>query len=141
LTKFGRIKEERLLVVQDLGIQLSTVYWTGKVNNTFIDKEEIQDIILNEFISCHRVFVSLNIIVRGRSKMSLAFKHMFPRFQYILTVYRGVRAVMYKEAEEAGGKGPSDDSVPVISSVTLPATWYVPPLLPTGKSSRRADAT
>lgn len=101
MSKFNQVKEERVLVVQDLGIQLSTVYWTGRHADTFIDKDKIQDIVINEGITRCKVIFYMSIILEGEEKnMRLVFSHIFLRLPLILKVYRGLRAVIYQEVEE-----------------------------------------
>jgi len=98
--KLTQVKEERVLVVQDLGIQLSTVYWTGRHADTFIDKDKIKDIIINEGITRCKVIFYMSIMLEGEENMRLVFSHIFLRLPLILKVYRGIRAVIYQELEE-----------------------------------------
>jgi len=98
--KLTQVKEERVLVVQDLGIQLSTVYWTGRHADTFIDKDKIKDIIINEGITRCKVIFYMAIILKGEDSMRLVFSHICLRLPLVLKVYRGIRAVIYQELEE-----------------------------------------
>lgn len=100
IQNFGRVKEERVLVVQDLGVQLSTEYYDGRVKNCFIDNHNIQDIIINEGFSCCKVIFYMAIIVAGDDTMRLVFANSNLRFKELRRVYQGVRAIMYNEPED-----------------------------------------
>lgn len=52
LMRRGAVKEESLLVIRQLGVQLTTKYYSGKEDSQFIDNSKIEAVILNEGITC-----------------------------------------------------------------------------------------
>jgi len=99
LSKRAIVREESVLVVHDLGIQLKKTFWSGNEKVTFIDKNQIKDVIINEGITMCQVIYYMAVIVEGKQNMVLAFEHLFPKLNMLTDIYRGVRAVMYSEPE------------------------------------------
>ena len=62
-----------MLVVRDLGIQVSTRYRCGLNNSQFIDRGRIADVIINEGIRHLQVVYYLAIVVTGETNMIVAF--------------------------------------------------------------------
>eukprot|EP01103_Thecamoeba_quadrilineata_P021552 TRINITY_DN993_c0_g1_i6.p1 TRINITY_DN993_c0_g1~~TRINITY_DN993_c0_g1_i6.p1 ORF type:complete len:104 (-),score=12.19 TRINITY_DN993_c0_g1_i6:191-502(-) len=91
------IKKESLLVIPDMGVQVTTVHFSGKRNDLFIDKTKIQSIIINEGIQCFRVIFYMAFIVKGHDKMIIAFENLCPRLDDLLKVYHGTRTVILQE--------------------------------------------
>ncbi len=67
-------RKESLTVLREMGIQLETVYYSGKRTNTFIEKQKIKSIIINEAIKSMDVVVYMAFILEGKTAMTLAFQ-------------------------------------------------------------------
>jgi hypothetical protein len=94
------VKEERILCVRNVGVQVKTRYLTGRLRSQFIDCSKISDIIINEGINMLQVKFYLAIIVEGQDRMVVVFEHLLPRLNpVLLQVYRGARAILFNEAE------------------------------------------
>lgn len=89
-----RVKQESLLVMRDLGVQLRTVYNSGRVVRTFIDRENILDIIINEGITGCRILYYLAVVVKGEKRMSVVFSNLYPPFSTVLQVYQSSKEVL-----------------------------------------------
>ncbi|CBJ31445.1 glycosyltransferase [Ectocarpus siliculosus] len=94
----SRVREEFLLVVRELGVQVTTKYVDGREKTTFLDKAKIKAILINEGITMHRVVFYLAFVVAGRDKMVVAFENLQPRLNVLIKVYRGTRAAILGEA-------------------------------------------
>ncbi|KAK9721487.1 hypothetical protein K7432_003405 [Basidiobolus ranarum] len=98
-SKLGHIRQESILAVRDVGVQVKTTYLMGRTVSQFIDKSKIGEIIINEGFTMLQVKYYLAIIVE-KKKMVVVFEHLLPRLNILLTVYRGTRAIMFNEHEE-----------------------------------------
>ena len=90
--KLRQVQEESVLVVADMGVQLTVSYRFGGQSCRFIDMADVQDILVNEGIAQQRTRYYLAFVVRGEGKLVLAFQHFTPRLDDLLCVYRGTRA-------------------------------------------------
>jgi hypothetical protein len=66
--------QETIIVIRELGVQLETRYHSGKQTHTFIDKQKIKSIIINEGIVCYDIVFYMAFIVEGKNKIVLAFQ-------------------------------------------------------------------
>lgn len=58
---FVKIDQETLLIIDSLGIQMTSSYASGKESTTFIEMDKVKDVIINEAIYMVSVYgVSLN---------------------------------------------------------------------------------
>ncbi|CAM9500849.1 unnamed protein product [Pylaiella littoralis] len=106
----SRVREESLLVVRELGVQVTTKYVDGREKSTFLDKAKIKAILINEGITMHRVVFYLAFVVAGRDKMVVAFENLKPRLHILIKIYsRGTRAAILGEAGDEQQQRQSDD--------------------------------
>eukprot|EP00744_Colponema_vietnamica_P019927 GILI01028241.1.p1 GENE.GILI01028241.1~~GILI01028241.1.p1 ORF type:complete len:178 (+),score=29.46 GILI01028241.1:40-573(+) len=98
--KMSMVKEESLLIIQELGVQIKRRYYSGKERHLFIDRTKIVDIIINEGFTMHSVIFYMAFIVQGKDKMVLPFEHFYPRLDSLLKVYRGTRSIIFGEPDE-----------------------------------------
>ncbi|RGB40912.1 GPI-GlcNAc transferase complex, PIG-H component-domain-containing protein [Rhizophagus diaphanus] len=98
--KLNIVKEESILSIRDVGIQVKTIYMNGRSVSRFIDKSKISDIIINEGITMLQVKFYMTIIVDGQDRMVVVFEHLLPKLNILLQVYRGTRYVIFNEIEE-----------------------------------------
>lgn len=82
---------ESVLVVADMGVQLTVSYRFGGLSCRFIDIADVQDVFVHEAIAQQRTRYYLAFVVRGEDKLVLAFQHFTPRLDDLLCVYRGTR--------------------------------------------------
>ncbi|KAF0532445.1 putative glycosyltransferase [Gigaspora margarita] len=74
-TKFNIVKQESILSIRDIGIQVETVY----INVKFY----------------------MAIIVEGQDRMVVVFQHLLPKYSILIQVYRGTRSIIFNESEES----------------------------------------
>ena len=82
---------ESVVVVADMGVQLTVSYRFGGQSCRFIDIADVQDVLVNEGIAQQRTQYYLAFVVRGEDKLVLAFQHFTPRLDDLLSAYRGTR--------------------------------------------------
>ncbi|KAF2077614.1 hypothetical protein CYY_001077 [Polysphondylium violaceum] len=88
------VKEESLIVMRELGVQIKRKYFLRPDTLEFIDKNKIQNVIINEGITKHNVIFYMAFIVEGKNKMVLAFEDLIPRLNILLQIYRGTLSVI-----------------------------------------------
>lgn len=70
------VKEESVLVIRDLGVQLRTRYVNGKETSLFLDKNHIQSVIINEGIwrLCTIKFYLCFLLDNKKDRLVVAFQ-------------------------------------------------------------------
>lgn len=71
----GTVVQESLLVVRDLGIQVSTKTYSGKETKVFHDISRIRDCVLNEYVTFWYVRQYLAIIIENEKQMVVPFRN------------------------------------------------------------------
>mmetsp|Transcript_17029 Transcript_17029/g.22150 ORF Transcript_17029/g.22150 Transcript_17029/m.22150 type:complete len:202 (+) Transcript_17029:72-677(+) len=104
------VKEEILLVIEDLGIQLCCKYQNGKEEIQFYDKARIKGVFINEGITLHRVIFYLAFVMERHSKMVVAFQHLNPKLEVLQEIYRCTRSMLF-ENYSAGASAKGMDKV------------------------------
>lgn len=92
--KLFQIKEESLLVIKDLGVEIKTSYMLLRSETLFIDQARILEVILNEGVYEWEVRFYMAIIIEGQDSMEVVFHHLKPRLSVLLPVYHGTRACL-----------------------------------------------
>eukprot|EP01055_Gregarina_sp_Pseudo9_P004661 Gregarina_sp_Pseudo_9__4660@NODE_484_length_2725_cov_21_191363_g456_i0_p1_GENE_NODE_484_length_2725_cov_21_191363_g456_i0NODE_484_length_2725_cov_21_191363_g456_i0_p1_ORF_typecomplete_len259_score54_75PIGH/PF10181_9/1_7e12bVLRF1/PF18826_1/0_36_NODE_484_length_2725_cov_21_191363_g456_i019492659 len=117
------VEEEALLAVRSMGLQLSRSYCSGREQSLFIDVGRIQDILVNEAFSGHRV-VSRLLVAGARSVggkedskpiIHVPFDAARPRMQEIVYCWKFLRAVLFLESHHTPIPPPSSVSAPFVS--------------------------
>eukprot|EP00073_Rattus_norvegicus_P024999 XP_006240327.1 PREDICTED: phosphatidylinositol N-acetylglucosaminyltransferase subunit H isoform X1 [Rattus norvegicus] len=65
---FVKIDQETLLIIDSLGIQMTSSYASGKESTTFIEMNKVKDIIINEAIYMQKVIYYLCILLKDPGK-------------------------------------------------------------------------
>ncbi|KAI8148697.1 GPI-GlcNAc transferase complex, PIG-H component-domain-containing protein [Fennellomyces sp. T-0311] len=99
--KTKTVKQESILAVKDIGVQVRTVYWGGRSVSKFIDQHKIDDIIINEGITMWQIKSYMAILVKQQDRMVVVFEHLLPRLRpVLLDVYWGTRAVIFPHSTQ-----------------------------------------
>ncbi|XP_036698917.1 phosphatidylinositol N-acetylglucosaminyltransferase subunit H isoform X1 [Balaenoptera musculus] len=61
---FVKIDHETLLIIDSLGIQMTSSYASGKESTTFIEMGEVKDVVINEAIYMQKVIYYLCILLK-----------------------------------------------------------------------------
>ncbi|KAI8970008.1 GPI-GlcNAc transferase complex, PIG-H component-domain-containing protein [Mycotypha africana] len=92
------VRQESILAIKDVGIQVRTIYWGGSSVSRFISKNRIEDIIINEGISFWQIKSYMAILVNDEDKMIVVFEHLLPRLRPILLeAYKGTRKIIFSQ--------------------------------------------
>ncbi|KAJ8953035.1 hypothetical protein NQ314_007409 [Rhamnusium bicolor] len=92
---YATVKEENLVVVKDLGFQLTTKYLLG-VKIIFIPKEQVQKIFINEVIFRHKVIYLLSLLTKEmhiNDQLVPLFFDTLPRLACIKLIYKNLKTL------------------------------------------------
>eukprot|EP00921_Rhytidocystis_pertsovi_P023687 GHVQ01037982.1.p1 GENE.GHVQ01037982.1~~GHVQ01037982.1.p1 ORF type:complete len:176 (+),score=9.59 GHVQ01037982.1:27-530(+) len=95
LIRYNTPKEESMLVIADLGIQLQTLLFSGARRYYFVDYARIKDIVLNEGVVAHDIIFYLAILVQDVNKLIVPFEAYPPRLKDLLPVYKNLYSVIF----------------------------------------------
>ncbi|CAO0789968.1 unnamed protein product [Mucor circinelloides] len=92
------VRKESILAIRDVGIQVKTTYWGGSSVSRFINRNKIDDVIINEGISFWQIKSYMAILVKDEDKMVVVFEHLLPRLKpVLLRVYQGTRTIIFTQ--------------------------------------------
>jgi hypothetical protein len=92
-------KEEKLLVLQSLGLQVSSsgwFYWITE-RTRFIPKSNVLDIVIHEAFRGFEIRYILAIMVLNEEKLEVVFSDLLPRRTVLEKVWRGSKDCLSKE--------------------------------------------
>ncbi|KAH8556946.1 GPI-GlcNAc transferase complex, PIG-H component-domain-containing protein [Umbelopsis sp. PMI_123] len=96
--KLSTIKEESILAVRNVGVQVKTTYLSGRSRSHFIERSRICDIIIHEAITMWQVKFYMAIITAKQDKMTVVFEHLLPPLNpTLITVYHGARSMIFSD--------------------------------------------
>ncbi|XP_015925558.1 phosphatidylinositol N-acetylglucosaminyltransferase subunit H [Parasteatoda tepidariorum] len=93
-----KVKEESLLVIASLGLQLTTTFVTGRKASQFFHRHDVYDIVINEGFFMQRIIFYLAILLQDMkdplkiSSIVPLFQYTFPRLNCLEKIYNGVQA-------------------------------------------------
>ncbi|XP_017356341.1 phosphatidylinositol N-acetylglucosaminyltransferase subunit H isoform X1 [Cebus imitator] len=100
---FVKIDQETLLIIDSLGIQMTSSYASGKESTTFIEMGKVKDIVINEAIYMQKVIYYLCILLKdpvephGISQVVPVFQSAKPRLDCLIEVYRSCQEILAQQ--------------------------------------------
>lgn len=97
---FVKIDQETLLIIDSLGIQMTSSYASGKESTTFIEMGKVKDVVINEAIYMQKVIYYLCILLkdplepRQISQVVPVFQSAKPRLDCLIEVYKSCQEVL-----------------------------------------------
>uniref|UniRef100_A0A9L0JTH7 Phosphatidylinositol glycan anchor biosynthesis class H n=1 Tax=Equus asinus TaxID=9793 RepID=A0A9L0JTH7_EQUAS len=97
---FVKIDQETLLIIDSLGIQMTSSYASGKESTTFIEMGKVKDLVINEAIYMQKVIYYLCILLKdpvephGISQVVPVFQSAKPRLDCLIEVYRSCQEIL-----------------------------------------------
>ncbi|XP_025031426.1 phosphatidylinositol N-acetylglucosaminyltransferase subunit H isoform X2 [Python bivittatus] len=97
---FVKIDQESLLIIDSLGIQMTSSYASGKENTTFIEMNQVKDVVINEAIYMQKVIYYLCILLRDPiephaiSEVVPLFQSSKPRLDCLVEVYKSCQEIL-----------------------------------------------
>ncbi|ORZ25298.1 GPI-GlcNAc transferase complex, PIG-H component-domain-containing protein [Absidia repens] len=94
--KLRNVKQESLLVMRDIGVQVKTTYWSGRTESRFINRLKIENVVINEGITLWQIKPYIAILLKDQDKMLIVFENLLPPLHpALLTTYRGTRQLLF----------------------------------------------
>ncbi|XP_029806347.1 phosphatidylinositol N-acetylglucosaminyltransferase subunit H isoform X2 [Suricata suricatta] len=96
---FVKIDQESLLIIDSLGIQMTSSYASGKESTTFFEMGQVKDVVINEAIYM-KVIYYLCILLKDPvephriSQVVPVFQSAKPRLDCLIEVYRSCQEVL-----------------------------------------------
>lgn len=102
------VELESLLVMEGVGLQLTTRYVTGSERVRFVEAAQVKEVFINEATRLTHVIFYMGVVIRGAAKgdparqysIVVPFKELEPPLMHLKPVYLGTRALLMGEAEE-----------------------------------------
>lgn len=82
------VKEEKITIINGIGIELKLYYSIGAVKTKFIGDSSINAILIHESIHGSGVRYALAFIIQGDKKLTLCFSHVYPGIRNLTIVYK-----------------------------------------------------
>lgn len=99
--RLKRIYSEEVLVIRDVGMQLTTRNCRGDVvKRKFLDQSRIRTIFIHEAFFRQQVIFYLGVLVDNEEKVTVLFEETVPRLNVLRPILCGLRAVLFQESEE-----------------------------------------
>lgn len=83
---------EKVLAIKGTGIQIDTLFKSGKTQTLFINLERIEGVIINEGITCGRIICYMAIIVDGMDELITFFEDL--PLDVLKDVWKGMTNIM-----------------------------------------------
>ncbi|KAG8554616.1 hypothetical protein GDO81_003848 [Engystomops pustulosus] len=103
-----KVDHESLLILGSLGIQTTSTYASGRENTVFIEMCRVQDVVINEGISMHRVNYYLCLLLKdprnpqaGVSQVIPIFQSSQPRLDCLTEIYRSCQEILSSQRSKA----------------------------------------
>ncbi|KAL8523218.1 hypothetical protein ACS0TY_013258 [Phlomoides rotata] len=92
-----QVEKESVIVFPDFGVQLETVYQSGKTLRQFVPIGKILKPVLNECVTPVTCYWSLSLILRGEEQLLLVFKGLYPPVTMLVPIWKALCAAIDDE--------------------------------------------
>lgn len=89
-----QIEKESVIILPAFGVQLETVYRSGKTVNQFVPIDKILKPVLNECVTPVTCYWSLSLILRGEDDLLLVFKGLYPPATMLVPIWKALCAAI-----------------------------------------------
>lgn len=83
------VAEENFICIKKLGVQISTIYATGRTLQEFIPQKFIADCVINEVIYSQSIIYVLILLVSKTEDSSNYSDHRYAKIKRIVTLFKG----------------------------------------------------
>ncbi|CAN4120429.1 unnamed protein product [Withania somnifera] len=88
------VKKESVLILPAFGVQLETLYGSGKRVRQFIPISRILKPVLTECVTPVTCYWSLSLIIRGEEELMLVFKELRPPVKMLVPIWKALCAAI-----------------------------------------------
>ncbi|KAG4305655.1 hypothetical protein PORY_001211 [Pneumocystis oryctolagi] len=86
---------ESLLVLHNLGLQVTLHYFLLPSRTRFIPLSDILDVVIHEGFIGLEVRYYLALIIRNEDTLQVIFENLLPRREFLETVYKEIQTIFY----------------------------------------------
>ncbi|XP_078262283.1 phosphatidylinositol N-acetylglucosaminyltransferase subunit H [Rhinoraja longicauda] len=103
---FSKVDQESMLIIGSIGVQMNTLYASGREHVNFIEMKKVKDIVINEGFYMQKVIYYLCILLidpespRGVSEVVPVFQSAKPRLDCLSQVYRSCQEILQQTQVE-----------------------------------------
>ncbi|XP_078089624.1 phosphatidylinositol N-acetylglucosaminyltransferase subunit H isoform X2 [Mustelus asterias] len=100
-----KIDQESVLIIGSIGVQMNTLYASGRENVRFIEMKKVKDIVINEAIYMKVIYYLCILLIdpgnpRGVSEVVPVFQSAKPRLDCLSQVYRSCQEILQRTQAE-----------------------------------------
>ncbi|PIN15801.1 GPI-GlcNAc transferase complex, PIG-H component [Handroanthus impetiginosus] len=95
-----RVEKESVIILPAFGVQLETVYRSGKIVRDFVPIGKILKPVLNECVTPVTCYWSLSLILRGEEELLLVFKELYPPVTMLVPIWKALCAAIDDKCSE-----------------------------------------
>ncbi|XP_043554155.1 phosphatidylinositol N-acetylglucosaminyltransferase subunit H isoform X2 [Chiloscyllium plagiosum] len=100
-----KIDQESMLIIGSIGVQMNTLYASGRESVRFIEMKKVKDIVINEAIYMKVIYYLCILLIdpgnpRGVSEVVPVFQSAKPRLDCLSQVYRSCQEILQQTQEE-----------------------------------------
>ncbi|KAG6397393.1 hypothetical protein SASPL_143560 [Salvia splendens] len=89
-----QVEKESVIILPAFGVQLETVYRSGKMVHQFVPIDKIMKSVLNECVTPVTCYWNLSLIIRGEDELLLAFKGLYTPITMLVPIWKALCAAI-----------------------------------------------
>ncbi|KAH6833785.1 phosphatidylinositolglycan-like protein [Perilla frutescens var. hirtella] len=89
-----QVEKESVIIFPAFGVQLETVYRSGKTVHQFVPIDKILKPVLYECVTPVTCYWSLSLILRGEDELLLVFKGLYPPVTMLIPIWKALCAAI-----------------------------------------------
>ncbi|TNV82633.1 hypothetical protein FGO68_gene868 [Halteria grandinella] len=90
----SKIVRERLVIIQNLGVQLESETIKGSVARRFIDSGRVRDIVINEYLTQFDIGEYIAVIVEKEKSLIIPFKNCKLKLKELIPIYQAAKRLI-----------------------------------------------
>ncbi|XP_032882546.1 phosphatidylinositol N-acetylglucosaminyltransferase subunit H isoform X2 [Amblyraja radiata] len=102
---FCKVDQESMLIIGSIGVQMNTLYASGREHVNFIEMKKVKDIVINEGFYMKVIYYLCILLIdtespRGVSEVVPVFQSAKPRLDCLSQVYRSCQEILQQTQVE-----------------------------------------
>ncbi|XP_011100476.1 uncharacterized protein LOC105178658 isoform X2 [Sesamum indicum] len=89
-----QVEKGSVIILPAFGVQLETIYRSGRTVRRFVPIGKILKPVLNECVTPVTCYWSLSLILRGEEELLLVFKELYPPVSMLVPIWKALSAAI-----------------------------------------------
>ncbi|KAK4397824.1 hypothetical protein Sango_1257900 [Sesamum angolense] len=89
-----QVEKGSVIILPAFGVQLETIYRSGRTVRHFVPIGKILKPVLNECVTPVTCYWSLSLILRGEEELLLVFKELYPPVSMLFPIWKALSAAI-----------------------------------------------